>query len=498
MTDDPETLETLSQLGFKRPELAAETIRGWHFGRHPAMRSERARELLTEVVPALLQSFAQSGDPDAALAAFNSALGHMKAVGELLAILKSNPRLRDLFASILGGAPRLADMVVRRPHVLDVAIDPESLAVPLDVAAFAGRLAVQVAVQASTEDFLNSLRDFAQEESFLIGLRLFADLITPADAGRAYSAMAESVVSATLSHLLDLFAEKYGRVPGSRCVVLGLGKLGSSEMSAGSDLDLILIYDFDPERPTAEGREAMHAVRYFTALTQRLVSSLTVTTRRGRLYDVDLRLRPSGRKGPVATQFSSFVLYQSKEAQSWEHLALARARVIAGDVSLASEIEAARTSILSRPPSATLRREIAEMRALIAQEKAPRGPFDLKYADGGLVDVDFLAQYFCLAHAHENARMLATHPMEQLAAARAAGYLSAETADTLLAARQLYTDITQLLQTLVAADAAVAPVSGVVAKRLANAAGLPDLPRLEAEVSEARGRVRAIFAAIIG
>jgi glutamate-ammonia-ligase adenylyltransferase len=225
---------------------------------------------------------------------------------------------------------------------------------------------------------------------------------------------------------------------------------------------------------------------------------LTVTTRRGRLYDVDLRLRPSGRKGPVATQFSSFVLYQSKEAQSWEHLALARARVIAGDVSLASEIEAARTSILSRPPSATLRREIAEMRALIAQEKAPRGPFDLKYADGGLVDVDFLAQYFCLAHAHENARMLATHPMEQLAAARAAGYLSAETADTLLAARQLYTDITQLLQTLVAADAAVAPVSGVVAKRLANAAGLPDLPRLEADVSEARGRVRAIFAAIIG
>ncbi len=333
--DDPETLKTLTELGFRRPALAAETIRGWHFGRHPAMQSERAREILTELVPALLQSFAQSGDPDAALVAFDAALGRMKAVTELLAILKSNAQLRDLFANILGSAPRLAEMVVRRPHVLDAAIDANRLAANLEAKTFSRRLAAQMSAQAMTEDFLDLLRDFQQEESFLIGVRLLADLIAADDAGAGYSNLAQSVVDAALSHVLAIFAEKYGPVRGGRCVILGLGKLGSREMTAASDLDLILLYDFDPDHPLADGPQALHAVRYFTMLTQRLISSLTVTTRRGLLYEVDLRLRPSGRKGPVATQFSSFRTYQAEEAASWEHLALTRARVIAGDASCA-------------------------------------------------------------------------------------------------------------------------------------------------------------------
>ncbi|MGP8193578.1 MAG: bifunctional [glutamine synthetase] adenylyltransferase/[glutamine synthetase]-adenylyl-L-tyrosine phosphorylase [Methylovirgula sp.] len=498
VSDDPETLETLSQLGFKRPALAAETIRGWHFGRHPAMRSERAREVLTELVPALLQAFAQSGDPDAALAAFDSALGRMKAVAELLAILKSNAHLRALFANILGSAPRLAEMVVRRPHVLDAAMDRDRLAADLDVPAFKARLAAQLAAQASTEDFLDSLRDFAQEESFLIGVRLLADLIAPDAAGSAYAALAESVVGAALGHVLEIFAGKYGRVPRGRCVILGLGKLGSREMTAASDLDLILIYDFDADHPIADGPQALHAVRYFTKLTQRLISCLTVATRRGRLYEVDMRLRPSGRKGPVATQFASFSAYQAKEAESWEHMALTRARVIAGDPSLREEVEAARLAILARPPASSLRRDIAEMRHLIGQEKSPRGPFDLKYAAGGFIDIDFLAQYLCLAHANEDRRMLATSPAAMLAVAADAGYLAPEPAAVLLAARRLYSDVTQLLHTLVDPAAAEGPLNEAVAKRLAAAAGLPDLARLAAEVAGTRGRVQEIFNQMIG
>ena len=500
--DDPETLETLSFLGFKRPALAIEMIRGWHFGRHPAMRSERAREVLTELVPALLQAFANSGDPDAALAAFDSALGRMKAVVELLAILKSNAPLRELFATILGGAPRLAEMVVKRPHVLDAAMDSARLAAELDESAFRARLAAQLAAQLATEagmeEILDSLRDFAKEESFLIGVRLLADLITPEAAGAAYSALAASVVAAALDHVTQCFVERHGRVPGGRCVVLGLGKLGSREMTAASDLDLTLIYDFDPDHPVADGPSALHAMRYFTRLTQRLISSLTVATRRGRLYEVDMRLRPSGRKGPVATQFASFVSYQATDAASWEHMALTRARVIAGDPSLAAEVAAARIAILSHPPADSLRRDIAEMRQLIAQEKGEQGPFDLKYATGGLVDIDFIAQYLCLAHAHANKAMLATSPAALIAAAGTANYLTPEQVDALLAARQLYADLMQLLSTLVDRPDAPEPLSEAVAKRLAAVAGLPDRARLEAELAEARAKVREIFVEIIG
>lgn len=498
VSDDPETLETLVQLGFKRPALATETIRGWHFGRHPAMRSERAREVLTVLVPALLRAFANSGAPDAALAAFDSALGRMKAGVELLSILKSNGHLRELFASILGAAPRLAEMVIRRPHVLDAAMDRTILAAELDDAAFAASLAARLAAAASTEDFLDSLRDFAQEESFLIGLRLMIDVITLEAAGAAYAALAGSIVGATLDHMIRCFTAKYGHVRGGRCVILGLGKLGSREMTATSDLDLILIYDFDFEHPMADGPQALHAVRYFTRLTQRLISCLTVATRRGRLYEVDMRLRPSGRKGPVATQFASFSAYQANAAQTWEHLALTRARVIAGDPSLRADVEAARVEILSRPPVSTLRRDIAEMRHLIAETKSERGPFDLKYAAGGLVDIDFLAQYLCLAHAHENPAMLANSPAALIASAGAAGYLAAEPAETLLAARRLFTDIMQLQHTLLGVATAPEAMNEAVGKRLAAVAGLPDLTRLEAELDDTRNQVRAIFNKIIG
>ena len=497
VSDDPETLKTLTELGFKRPALAAETIRGWHFGRHAAMQSERAREILTELVPALLQSFGQSGDPDAALVAFDAALGRMKAVTELLAILKSNAQLRDLFANILGSAPRLAEMVVRRPHVLDAAIDANRFAANLESKTFSRRLAAQLSAQATTEDFLDLLRDFTQEESFLIGVRLLADLIAADDAGVGYSNLAQSVVDAALSHVLALFAEKYGPVRGGRCVILGLGKLGSREMTAASDLDLILLYDFDPDHALADGPQALHAVRYFTMLTQRLISSLTVNTRRGLLYEVDLRLRPSGRKGPVATQFSSFRTYQAEEAASWEHLALTRARVIAGDASLAAEVEAARIEILSRPPAPPLRAEVADMRQLIAEEKLQRGPFDLKYGEGSLIDIDFIAQYLCLAHAHEDKEILATSPVAVLRRAGEAGYVSAEQAETLLSARQLYTDVMQVLHTLIG-PSLVAPLNEAIDKRLAAAAGLPDRTRLEAEIASARSRVNATFNEIIG
>lgn len=498
VTDDPETLETLARLGFNRPALVAETVRGWHFGRRAAVRSERAREVLTELVPGLLEAFAQSGDPDSAVAAFDQALGQMKAAVELLSILKSNAQLRNLFADILGSAPRLAEMVIRRPHVLDAALDRELLAAQPSEADFDSRLATILDSHGGIEDVLDSLRDFAQEESFLIGLRLLTEIVSPIATGEAYSALAGSVVRACLNRVLKDFEARFGRIPSGRCVVLALGKLGSREMTAASDLDFILIYDFDAAHPESDSSSPLHATRYYTRLTQRLISALTVATRRGLLYEVDMRLRPSGRQGPLATQFRSFAEYQAKEAETWEHMALTRARVIAGDASLAAEVESTRTTILAAPPSASLRADVAGMRRLVAQEKGENDPLDLKYTAGGLLDIDFLAQFLCLRHSHEEPRLIDVSPAAVIGKACTFGYVAPETADFLLDALRFYSSLTQTVATLLRPPQPLSEASETVKRRLAAAAGLPGFAQVVAEVKETGSKVRRIFRDMVG
>ena len=265
VSDDPATLATLSALGFQRPEAAAETVRGWHFGRRAAVRSARAREVLTELTPALLEAFAGSGDPDAALSAFDEALARMPASVELLSILRSNASLRELFGDVLGSAPRLAQVIATRPHVLDAAIDP-ARSLDLDLSfgdeAMGARVETFVAQGQSFEDALNRARDFAAEEMFHIGLNLLSGRLDPDRAGRAYSALAQGLIAALLKRVIEAFAAEHGRIRCGRVAIVALGKLGSREMTAASDLDLMLIYDFPADanefgRPEATGPEPL-------------------------------------------------------------------------------------------------------------------------------------------------------------------------------------------------------------------------------------------------
>jgi glutamate-ammonia-ligase adenylyltransferase len=497
VTDDPETLETLRRLGFKNPALAAETVRGWHFGRRVGVQTARAREVLTELVPELMQTFAQSDAPDAALAAFDQALAHMPAAVELFLILKSNPNLRTLFGDILGMAPRLAAIIQQRPHVLDAALDARRLYAPLDEKSLEERATFVLRSKTDMEVFLDAVRDFAQEESFLISLRLLAGLIDPQTGGRAFSALAAAVIQASLRQVKRLIEADHGRVPNGRCVVVALGKLGSREMTAASDLDLMLIYDFDAEHPVSDGVRPLHAVQYYTRLTQRLVAALTVPTRRGRLYDVDMRLRPSGGKGPVAVQLSGFLTYHTQEAETWEQMALTKARAIAGHKGLRAEVQAIIRGVISRPRGASLRRDVLEMRHLIAREKVETGPWNLKLTAGGLMDIEFLAQYFLLRHAHEQPNFYAVSTPELIDQAAVFGFLAVETAADLLQAYRLYTNFTQLSRVTLGPDTPPLAASGAVKRRLATAAELPDFPLLARELEETRAKVRRIFTRLL-
>ena len=494
VTDDPETLETLGKLGFQDAPMAAETIRGWHFGRRPAVQSARTREVLTELVPALLESFSGSGDPDAALAAFDAALMRMPAAVELFSILKANKSVRDLFGDILGGAPRLARVVSSRPHVLDAAIDPANLQAAADEASYRARAASILDLSRSTEDFLDNIRDMAQEEMFLIGVRTLSGILDPLQAGQAYTSLAGAILDACLRHVTEAFAQEYGRVPGGRCVVLGMGKFGSREMTASSDLDIVLLYDFDEHHPESDGARKLHAVQYYTRLTQRLVSALTVATRRGRLYDVDMRLRPSGGKGPVATQFRGFQSYHSEEAETWEHMALTRARVVAGEGSMATDVaQSIMTVLQGERERAALAKSVREMRELIAQEKGDTDPWDLKLAAGGIIDVEFIAQYLVLLYSKTHPSILETDCALVLQRSGEVGILDPASADLLVSAHRLYSTVTQMMRLTIEGTFNPKMVARGVLRRIAAAADCPDFVRLERQLAETRQNVRALF-----
>ena len=332
--DDPDTLQTLRRLGFKRPSDICRVIRSWHFGRYRATQSAEARERLTELTPALLEAFGKTKKADKALMRFDQFLAGLPAGIQLFSLLQSNPSLLKLLATIMGAAPRLAGIITRRPHVFDGLLDPALLAELPDRTYLSGRLAAFIDSSAEYEEVLDRLRIFAAEQKFLIGVRLLAGAIDAARAGKAFSDLADLTIGAALDAVQAEFARRHGRVAGGRVAILGMGKLGSRELTAGSDVDLILLYDHDAEADESDGAKPLAPSHYYARMTQRLIAAVSAPTAEGVLYELDLRLRPSGNKGPVATHVDAFKKYQRGEAWTWEHMALTRARVVAGDPEL--------------------------------------------------------------------------------------------------------------------------------------------------------------------
>jgi glutamate-ammonia-ligase adenylyltransferase len=497
---DPETLDTLKKLGFRDVKLAAETVRGWHFGRRAAVTSARAREVLTELTPALLVALGRTVDPDGALAHLDNAFVRMPAAVELLTLLRSHDALLKIFAEILGSAPRLARIAELHPHVLDGIIDPAFASAELDRTALQKRIRSAVgAPPPSVEDGLDRLRDAARQENVLVGARLLSGVYRARDAGQAYCAVAESCLRVALDDTRAAFVADHGRIAGAEIVVLGLGRLGAGELTPSSDLDLILLYDRPPEAEASDGRKALDPVTWHVRFTQRLVAALTVPTRRGTLYQVDMRLRPSGNKSPAATQFSGFEAYHQGEAEIWEEMALTRARVVAGDVGLAARAQAAIAAILKRERDpAKVAAAVLEMRQLIAKEKGEGDPWDLKLAAGGLTDLDFLAQFLVLAHASRHDGLPAPDTATVFEAARAAGLLTPADAGFLIEAHRLISDVQLWQRFTVDETAASTEVPPRVLRRIATALGRPDPRVLKAELDETRAGVRALFLRLLG
>jgi glutamate-ammonia-ligase adenylyltransferase len=497
--DDPETVETLRSLGFSQPGAVSATIRGWHHGRIRATRSEKAREKLTALMPLLLQALGKTANPDIAFTRFDRFLSGLPSGVQVFALLFSNPRLLDLIAEIVGTAPRLADHLARRPALLDVLIDIDFLRHQPDLSELEAGLESLMRGTKTFEEKLDVVRRWTKDQQFRVGLQLLRGEIDGINAGYAFADVAETVIATLHNAVLAETAAAHGHVQGGEMVVIAMGRLGGREMTAASDLDLIFVYEHAPGAGASDGARAIAPSVYFARASQRLISALTVMTGEGGLYEVDMRLRPSGNKGPVAVSFETFAKYQAEEAWTWERLALTRARVVAGPSVLRARVEAAiRASLTASGPDAKIKADVADMRARLERERPAKSPWDLKEAKGGLFDVEFIVQGLQLLHAQHDAGVLDTNTLSALAALEQAGALAADDADALRKAARLYLVITHLLRLAVEGPFAPADASASLRALLARVAGLASFEEVEAKLGETEAATRALFATLIG
>jgi [glutamine synthetase] adenylyltransferase / [glutamine synthetase]-adenylyl-L-tyrosine phosphorylase len=491
--DHAETLATIEKLGFAHPAFVSQTIRGWHHGRIRAMRSERARELLTRLTPRLLRAFAAAGEPDQAFARFASFFSGLSAGVQVLALLDARPALLDLLARLLTLAPRLADKLARQPALLDALIEPR-FATPFgqdEVGHKRNELAALLEDTDSFEAKLNAARRYHREEAFRIGVQVLEGISLPMEVGPAQSDLAEACVVAMASAALAETERQYGKQPGA-FAVLALGKFGGGELAERSDLDLMLVYDAPAEAGSA-------ASDFYTRLTQRLISALSAPTEEGALYEIDTKLRPSGSKGPVAVRLSSFERYYAEEAWTWELQALTRARPVAGDGVLCEQVMAALRATLARPrDAAKIAADVADMRGRMERDRRSRGVWDLKLAPGGFVDIEFIVQALQLIHAGAAPQVLAANTGEALERLTAAGVLSQDPGDRLAEAWRTLSDLQQLLRIAVDGDFTPETAPPPLLTRVAKLLGADNAAGAEERLFAMQRQVRAAFVQIVG
>lgn len=419
------------------PDVSDETrtvIDRWRS--YPALRSTRAVEIFQRLEPDILARLKKAAKPEEALEQFDGFLAGLPAGVQVFSLFEANPQLIDLIVDIAATAPTLARYLGRNAQVFDAVIGGSFFDPWPGRAALQTALTADLAVAPDYEGKLDTARRWLKEWHFRVSVHHLRGLIEPACAGRHYADLAQAVLGAVWGPVADEFALKHGPAPGRGAVVLGMGSLGAAQLNAASDLDLIVIYD-SAGVGASEGRRPLQARVYYARLTQAFVTALTAPMAEGMLYEVDMSLRPSGRQGPVATSLDAFRSYQRDEAWTWEHLALTRARAVAGEILVGTEVESIRQQVLAAPhdPKKVVV-DVAAMRARIADAKPMLAAWEAKLGPGRMQDIELTAQAATLL-AGDPAR---TVP-DQLAAGQRIGWLSKDDVAAMTRAYMLFWQI---------------------------------------------------------
>lgn len=476
----------LDALGFETPDELAGRIEGWHSGKLKAMRSEAAQTAFQAIQSPLLAALARSPEPRRAFNRWEELLTRLPSALGLFQLLEARPALLDLTAKVLGLAPPLADALARRGDLLDALIDASAFDLPGCV----DDLVAEFSAGEAGDDYerlLDRVRRKVGEKRFALGVQLIEAATDPLVIAAANSRVAEAALIVLGNATVVEFESVHGRIAGCDLAVLGLGRFGGGALTHASDLDLVYLFTGDHEGES-DGERRLGATLYFNRLAPRFGAALTVPTAEGALYEVDTRLRPSGKSGPLAVSFDSFERYQREEAWTWEHMALCRARPLFGPEAAKAQLAELVQGVLTAPrDKAKLRADVLEMRAEMAHHKPAQGPLDAKLARGGLVDVEFIVHYLQL---REGVGLVPSLP-DAIKALIEAGLVP----ETLLPAHDR---LTRLLVAgrLLAPDSEIPPPG--VRPALASACQCGDWDEMIAGFADARKVVAAVWAQVFG
>jgi glutamate-ammonia-ligase adenylyltransferase len=499
---DPNTLDTLNRLGFHDANRIDNAIRAWHHGRVRATRSTRARELLTELTPTILAEIAKQPDPDATFGRFDDFLSGLPAGVQLFSMFQAFPKILGLIAEIMGEAPRLAAHLGRRPVLLDSVLSADFYDPLGDIEELAQECRSMLGDAQFFEDILDATRLWDGDKKFQVGIQLLRKALTPADASRHLSNIAETALKVLVPRVIEEFEEKHGGVAGGRFCILALGKLGSRELTPASDLDLIFVYDCDDLSDESDGQKPLAASQYYGRLGQRIINAIMARTAEGTLYEADMRLRPSGNKGPISTSLEGFKRYYEESAWTWEHMTLVRSRAVFDTHELGQDVEHAVRAILRQSrDQKTIAKEVATMRGRIEKQYKIKCPWAIKHVAGGLVDVDFISQYLVLAIAKESPEIIKNTSQEIIFIAIQLGAIDEADGQALIDAARLYQQLSTFLALAIEGtltDDRVAQFSPSLIRDLTDITDAENFEHLTRQLVDTEARTRHIFERMIG
>jgi len=450
---DPSTIKYLANLGFKEPYNIDKTVRAWHHARYRATRSARSREILTEIMPILIYAMAQTAEPDMAFKRFDDFLSKLPAGVQLFSMFQVNPHLLDLVAEVMGEAPRLAEHLARRSGLLEYVLTPDFFTPLSGVESLREDLEKMLDQARDFQDVLDISRRWCNDRKFQVGVQTLRQIISIKDSGIAQTNIADTIIQVMAPRVEEEMAQKHGHIEGGDVSIIGLGKAGSQDMTATSDLDLVIIYDAPTDCIGSNGERSLGVAQYYARFSQRFINALSAPTGEGMLYEVDMRLRPSGNSGPIASSLEAFKRYHDEAAWTWEHMALSRARAITGGPNLTGKIETAIKTILCKERDADkLLFAVADMRKTMDKEHHTDVVWEIKQYRGGIVDIDFIAQYLQLKHAHLHPSILKGNTADVLIEARKLQFIDEACASDLISALELWNIIQGYLRLTVAAE----------------------------------------------
>ena len=497
--DDPDTLASLTRMGFADAPAVSSTIRHWHHGRIRATRSTRARELLTELMPALLRALANTADPDSAFRKLDEFLGRLPSGVQPFLLLHDNPGLLATLAEIMGSAPRIALHLSRNPSLLEGLISGDLHQRLPERDELIDDLERTLAPVAEFTHMLDGVRRWQHRREFQVGMQILRGDVPVDKLSGALSDIADTVIGALLPRVQEEFARRHGAVPGAAFAVLGMGKLGSRELTFDSDLDVVFLYGAPDGGDTySDGAQALAPSHYYARFSQRLSHAVSALTAEGRLYEIDTRLRPSGESGPIATEAAAFRRYHEQDAWTWEHMALTRARPVAGDDTLsAAAMEGIRDVLCTRREPDALLGDVASMRERVAGERETGNRWRLKHVRGGLLDLEFIAQYHLLLHAARHPSILVQSTQSMFRRLGEAGILDNEEAFDLADTVAFLQRLQGLLRLTVGTNRDVERFTPGVRETLARATGADNFAALEERIVAVQDRVRAVYHRLI-